>query len=142
MPANIATKQTTLAYTCKCKNGTSPDMSIYQQSVPAQMCLYWYEGCVNATNQNKQEQLACESARSSNCGNLTIDSSGQVSTTTRSSSATGTGSSGGSSGGSSAASSTGSASQTSGAAVALDIARDYGTPMLGAGILALFGLAL
>ena len=107
------------------------------------MCLYWYDQCVNATDQNKQEQLACQDERNTKCGNLTINDSGAVSTTTRGggSSATGTGGSGASSTGSSA-SSTGSAAATSGAAVALEIGSHFGTPLLGAGILALFGFAL
>jgi hypothetical protein len=139
---NEAIKQTTLEYTCKCKNGTEPDMTLYQQSVPAQMCLYWYGQCINATNENKQQQLACVAERDSRCGNLTIDDQGAVSTTTREGSPTSTGGGGGSSGTAGAATGTGAPSESSGAAIALHVARDYGTPILGAGIMAIFGLAL
>ncbi|KAF1360159.1 hypothetical protein EJ07DRAFT_117042 [Lizonia empirigonia] len=136
---------TTLDYTCKCSNGTdiSSSMSTYQQTVPAQMCYYWFNTCINATigangEGNAAEQYNCEQARDSKCGNTTIDDSSSGSSSSAASSATPS-SSGGASAASSSPTGSGSAAASSGAAVA-NFA--FGTPALAGGLLAIFGLAL
>ena len=55
-------------------------MKTYQQTVPAQMCYFWYDACINATissdgSSNAAQQLQCTQARNSQCGNLTVDES-------------------------------------------------------------------
>ncbi|KAF2034712.1 hypothetical protein EK21DRAFT_97348 [Setomelanomma holmii] len=129
---------TTLEYTCRCSNGTSfagSTMAPYQQSVPALMCRYWYGVCVNATNQNLAQQFQCEQARDANCGNLTVNDAGAVSSSGAPMSATASRTSGASS------SPTGShtAAASTGAAVAF---AQYGAPILAGGLLAVFGIAL
>lgn len=119
-------------------------MSAYQQTVPAQMCYYWYDTCINATigangEGNAAEQFNCEQARNSQCGNTTIDDSSSGSSSSSAAASATRSSSGGAT--SSGASATGSstAAASSGAAVA-NFA--YGTPALAGGLLAIFGLAL
>ncbi|KAF1929638.1 uncharacterized protein M421DRAFT_419424 [Didymella exigua CBS 183.55] len=134
----------TLDYSCKCSNGTTiaaDVMKTYQQTVPAQMCYYWYDACINATigangEGNAAQQFQCNQARDTECGNTTIDESSSGSSSASASSSGASRTSGGAS--ATGASSTGSstAAASSGAAVAL------GTPALAAGLLAIFGLAL
>ncbi|KAF9730596.1 hypothetical protein PMIN06_007669 [Paraphaeosphaeria minitans] len=139
--------QDTLEYTCKCRNGTEPAMSDYVQTVPGQMCRYWYAACTNATfaadgEGNATQQFACDQAQQQQCGNLTTK---DASTTSASSSGgsrpTSTGSSESSSETSSQTSSSASEStSTPGAAVRL--AQEFGAPVLAGGMIALFGIAL
>lgn len=128
--------QDTLVFSCKCKNGTQPNMALYQQSVPGLMCRYWFDLCINATGSDLAQQYACTSTRDSQCGNLTTKAESTSSSKTSTATAT-------SASGSSTATTTGSgASQSSGAAAALALAREYGTPVLAGGMIALFGFAL
>ena len=120
-------------------------MKTYQQTVPAQMCYYWYDACINATintqtgEGNAAQQFQCTQARDSQCGNTTIDesSSGSSSASASGSGSTATRTASGTSGASATGSSTAAAS--SGAAIA-NFA--LGTPALAGGLLAVFGLAL
>jgi hypothetical protein len=121
-------------------------MSAYQQTVPAQMCYFWYDACINATiapngEGNAAQQFSCQQARDSKCGNITIDESSSGSSSS-SASASGTSrptSSGSGSSASPTAASSASASASPGAAAA-NFA--FGTPALVGGLLAIFGLAL
>jgi len=126
----------TLDYECECKNGTVPQMELYQQSVPGLMCRFWFDRCINATNENLEFQVECRNQRDEKCGNLTTD--GANPTSSASPSATQSGSD------NSPAESGGSAPSTTptGAASTLNMAREYGTPLLVGGIAAFFGLAL
>jgi hypothetical protein len=137
--ANSAIAQETLEYTCECRNGTIPDMPLYEQSVPGQMCRFWYDQCINATNENLEFQVECQNQRDSRCGNLTTsDESDTSSTASAGPSATATGGDSGETG-----SPTGAPSESpTGAANTLALARNYGTPLLAGGIAAIFGLAL
>ncbi|KAF2645805.1 hypothetical protein P280DRAFT_465556 [Massarina eburnea CBS 473.64] len=130
----------TLTHTCECRNGTKPDMSLYQQSVEGQMCRFWYSGCINATNQDATLQFNCDQTRNEMCGNKTSEASTSSSTTSGSgNSVTSRTSSGGSS-----ATGTGSSSSStpSSAARALEVAREYSTHLLAGGMAAVFGLVL
>lgn len=114
-------------------------MSAYEQSVPGQMCRFWYSLCTNATVGNADQQFLCDTTRNERCGNLTT-AEGEASSTASggaTSSPTGTGGSSASS----TATGTG-ASQSTGAAAVLDVAREFGTPVLAGGLIALFGFAL
>lgn len=122
-------------------------MSTYQQTVPAQMCYFWYDACINATigtngEGDRQAQFACRTARDSQCGNITIDESGDNDdSSSASASATSTGASqtSGSSGSQTSSTASSTASAAAGGAGA-NFA--IGTPALVGGLLAIFGLAL
>jgi hypothetical protein len=119
-------------------------MSVYQQSVPGQMCRFWYDQCIAATNQDLGLQTECVSQRDTKCGNLTTDGTSSSSSSSSSSESAGptATSSGGSSGTSpSTTAASSAAAQSSGAAV-LNMARDYSSSIFAGGLLAIFGLAL
>ncbi|QRC93553.1 hypothetical protein JI435_037690, partial [Parastagonospora nodorum SN15] len=141
--ANIASNgnscdDSSLSFTCKCSNGTDAQTAIaaYEQSVPAQMCYYWYGQCVNATNQNLAQQFECEKAKNATCGQLKIDESGAVTTASASSSGAQASRTAGSS-----PSGSGSAAPAASTGAAATFAQ-YGAPVVAGGFLALFGLAL
>ncbi|KAH8731346.1 hypothetical protein GQ44DRAFT_325133 [Phaeosphaeriaceae sp. PMI808] len=129
----------TLSFTCKCTNGTdvSSSMRNYQQSVPGLMCRYWHGLCINATGTNAAQQFGCNQALNS-CGNLTTKGGADASS---SAPATASRTSGGSSSpsGSSTAGASGAAPSTPGAAAGLV---QYSTPILAAGLLVVFGIAM
>ncbi|KAF3005926.1 hypothetical protein E8E13_009863 [Curvularia kusanoi] len=139
----------TLDYKCSCNNGTTISndaMKTYQQTVPAQMCYFWYNACINATigangEGNAAEQFQCTQARNSQCGNTTFDESSDGSSSQASSTSS---SSGGASRTSSAASGASGAAATGSArpSSAADLLQALGTPALAGGLLAFFGLAL
>lgn len=114
-------------------------MADYEQSVPGQMCRFWFDSCINATNENLEQQNFCRNERDAKCGNLTTKPLETSASASGSASATGTG--GGdeatSTGAAPASSSTGAAS-----ANAIAFAREFGGPVLAGGMLAIFGLAL
>lgn len=129
---------TSLQFTCECRNGTKPEMSLYEQSVPGLMCRFWFRQCIGATNQNLDLQDFCRAEQAAKCGNLTTRS---TTTTTTSGSPTASNTRGG--GSADATSSSASpATSSPGAAAAIAIAREFGTPLLAGGVLALFGFAL
>lgn len=112
-------------------------MSLYQQSVPGQMCRLWFDTCINATGSDLQAQFQCRTDRDTKCGNLTTDGE---STSTSSASSASTASQTG--GGNAASATIASSSSTAAAATVLAMAREYGTPLFAGGMAALFGLAL
>jgi hypothetical protein len=116
-------------------------MSEYEQTVPSQMCYFWYDTCVNATigpngEGNLAQQFNCETARNNTCGTIKIDESESSSSASPSATRSSTGSASGSA---ASTTPTGSAAASAGAAVA-NFA--VGTPALAGGLLAIFGLAL
>ena len=120
-------------------------MAKYEQTVPGQMCRFWYDACTNATfgangEGNRAEQFKCDQARDNNCGQLKFNNSEDASATA-SSSASGTGASqtsGSATGSGAAATGSNTATPSSGAIAQLAL----GTPILAGGLLAVFGLAL
>src|SRR6266704_3089470 len=60
--------QTALTYTCQCSDGTKPNVSDYQQSLPALMCEQWKTDCVANSPNDLTGQTACLSVV---CGNKT-----------------------------------------------------------------------
>jgi cobalamin biosynthesis Mg chelatase CobN len=128
----------------------SPNVSDYQQTLPAFVCREYVDQCVNAHPNDLDGITTC---RDTVCGNKTVDETTSSSTSSESSSSTASSTRSGS-GASQTASSTsgGSASQTSGSsasataasssASALHMVSTYGTGLLAVGILAAFGLAL
>lgn len=117
-------------------------MTQYQQSVPALQCREWYGQCVIAAGdgfQSAEWKRTCEDNLNSKCGNLTIQKSAASS---GSSSSSGSLPSRTSTGSPSATNSGSSAATSSNAAAALDVAREFGMPVLAGGLVALFGIAL
>jgi hypothetical protein len=136
--------QDSLEFTCKCRNGTEPDMATYQQSVPGLQCREWFRQCVIAAGdgfQSAEWKRNCEDTQSARCGNLTAK--GESPDTSSSSSSSGSLPSRTSSGSSDPTSSGagGATSQTPGAA-SLNMAREFGLPVLAGGLIAVFGIGL
>lgn len=126
----------TLEFTCKCRNGTEPALAEYEQTVPGQMCRFWFDQCINATGDNLSQQFICTSTRDERCGNKTTKEASTSASITSSRLPTST------SGSESTATSSGGSTSTSTGAAALALARDFGTPVLAGGLIAFFGIAL
>lgn len=58
--------QNTLKFDCVCADGTTPDVSQYQQSVPFYVCEANYGQCIDAHPNDANGQRACKQA--ANCG--------------------------------------------------------------------------
>jgi len=116
-------------------------MNIYQQSVPGLQCREWFRQCVIAAGdgfQSAEWKRNCEDIQTSECGNLTADGKSVDPTSSGSpvSSRTSSGSPSPTSSGES-----GATSETPGAA-AMNMAREFGLPILAGGLVAVFGIAL
>ncbi|KAJ4301171.1 hypothetical protein N0V90_003261 [Kalmusia sp. IMI 367209] len=131
----------TLEFTCKCRNGTVPTMSDYQQSVPGQMCRFWYGRCINQTNQIASQQFACDQTRNQECGNQTTKDESETSSSSSASSRPTSTSGSDSSSGSPTSSGT-AESSTSSPGAAVRLAREFGAPVVAGGLIAFFGIAL
>ncbi|KAF2266408.1 hypothetical protein CC78DRAFT_531795 [Lojkania enalia] len=134
--ANSSCDAPTLQWTCVCSDGTRPNMSDYQQSVPGLMCRRWFDDCIAASGDNLGEQEACKAIT---CGNRTAVLGSASSSAASTPPATSTG---GNDEPTNTASGAGQSSSPTGGANALLFARDYGTPLLAGGLAAVFGLAL
>ncbi|OKL60810.1 hypothetical protein UA08_03910 [Talaromyces atroroseus] len=140
---------TTLDFSCTCANGTTPDLSPYENTIPFYVCQETYIQCINNNPNDLQAQDNCKA--NATCGTIILGASSTTSSSSSSSasstssstlvtttaSVSATGSSTGSATGSSAT----SASST-GAAVALQIAQDHSTGFFAAALLAVFGMLL
>jgi hypothetical protein len=113
-------------------------MDLYEQSVPGQMCRFWFDTCITASGTDRIAQEQCKTERDDKCGTLTAD--GEETTTTSTSASATASETAATSASSTDASMT--AASTGGAATAVAIAREYGTPLFAGGMVALFGLAL
>lgn len=135
-----------------CTNGQSPNISNYQQTIPFFLCQQWKANCVDGHPNDLNGITACQSVM---CGTMNA-SSAESSSTSASASASASSTGGSGSGGSSAATTSGGSSPSStasstaaaasasksSAAIAVSLAKDYGTGILATGLLAIFGLAL
>lgn len=116
-------------------------MSVYEQTVPAQMCFFWFNTCINATigpngEGNAQQQFQCEQARNESCGNIKIDNAGSTSSASPSATRSASGDSTG-------ASTSPTGSSTAAASSAAAVANfGLGTSTLFGGLFAIFGLVL
>ncbi|KAK3718884.1 hypothetical protein LTR37_004800 [Vermiconidia calcicola] len=135
-----ATRHETLTYECVCTDGSHPNISSYSATLPSYICEEYISQCVERAGDDLGLLTDC---RSITCGTRNASSvaasngggsSGSASSASASASAT-SGSTGTGSG--SAASAT-----SEGAAIALSVAKSYGTGILAGGLLAVFGLAL
>jgi len=138
--------QNTLIFSCNCVSNT-PNISSFTNMIPSLECQQWVIGCVAAAGNDLNALTNC---RSVSCGNKdpgSINQAGSSNGGSQSSSAAASSSSApsstsGSSGGASQTSSGASAATSTGSAAVLGVARNYGTGILAAGGLALFGFAL
>ncbi|OQO07662.1 hypothetical protein B0A48_07359 [Cryoendolithus antarcticus] len=167
VPSPNTCDPTTLQYSCTCTNGNMPNISNYDQTVPSFICTEYIKECVASHPNDLQGITNC---RSIVCGKANVSalalggdgsssssgSSGMASMTSMASGSASSAAASATSGASSAASSASSAassvagsassaaaSATSSASAALmNVAADYGTGVLAAAFLAVFGLAL
>lgn len=132
---------TTLDFDCVCSNGTTPDLSPYQNTIPFYVCEANYAQCIANNPNNLDAQNACKA--NATCG--TIDLSASSSTTT---SASATSTTASSTLATTAAATTGTASGTAASttathgAAALQISADRATGLFAAAMLAMFGMML
>jgi fluoride ion exporter CrcB/FEX len=113
-------------------------MNKYQQSVEGLMCRYWFDQCINATNQDAGLQFTCTQTRDSMCGNLTTTPESASTSSSASMTSRTTGGSGSSPTGSSGSSESSSAPKPAAAVPAFE----YSTLTLVGGLAAVFGLVL
>lgn len=103
------------------------------------MCQQWVINCV-ANHPNDLDGIAgCHSVK---CGSKNASENAVSSTTASGSSPTGSSPSGGASNSPSGSSSASATPSQTGAAIALNVAQNYGTGIVAGSLLALFGLAL
>lgn len=128
--------QNDLTYVCTCTDGSHPNISSYQQTLPFFVCTQWKANCIENNEMDLTAQQACLSVT---CGSKNASavpgasggsgSSTSAGTTTPTASATG-------------GSQSSSTSSSKGLAAATNFASSYGTQLLAGGMLAAFGLAL
>jgi hypothetical protein len=129
--------QNSLIYNCTCANGNQPNISDYQQTIPGQICLKWYDNCIAAHPSDAIGQAGCQSVK---CGNRTIQPPSTTTSRTSSVAAGGATSPAASSG--AGATTAATTSSMGGAATALAVAQQYGNIAIAGGMAALLGLAL
>ena len=131
--------QTTLIWSCVCSDHSNPNISSYQGTIPSNLCSQWKADCIQqyAADASLQQEM-CKTVI---CGNATVDAVSSSSSAAASTSATQAPSSTSGSPASTTSGSGAAASASKGAAIA-DVAFNYGTGALAAGMLGLFGLAL
>lgn len=126
-------------------------MSDYANTVPSLLCQRWFDNCIQLSIAQDRSDIAIQEAcQSVACGTRSALSASSGSGASGSASSTGgagaasTRASSAASGAAStaASSASGAAASATGAAAALEIGKTYGAGILGAGILAAFGLAL
>jgi hypothetical protein len=134
--------QAQLTYNCTCANGTTPNVGIYSESLPAKICTEWVAQCVNSHPNDLDAITKCHATKcgDQNSSALAVDNSASSSSSAAPSStpAPSQSASGSASAAATSASSTGAAA----AATALAMAKTYGTGIMAAGMFAVFGLAL
>jgi activator of HSP90 ATPase len=128
-----------LNFTCTCENGTTPDVSLYQNTIPFFVCQENYIQCVNNHPNDLQGQEYCKG--NATCGTLNATAT-QTTTTTSAASTTAASTGAPSSGSSSSHSSAAAAATSTAAAIALQMAQDHSTSLLTAVLLAVFGVIL
>lgn len=135
-----AAAQSTLNYTCTCSDNSTPNISDYTQTVPFYVCDQWVANCVDNHPDDLTGQAGC---RSVTCGSQNVS---EAETTTSSAAPDATTSASSSSGTESPSTTTSSGAETSAtessAAMAVHVVENYGTGILFAAMMALFGLAL
>ncbi|WPH01141.1 Hypothetical protein R9X50_00397600 [Acrodontium crateriforme] len=132
---------TTLAWTCTCTDGSKPNISDYQNTIPSLECNAWFSQCIA---ENTQDLAAQDQCKLVHCGTKAPnpDTSSTSDSSSATSTASGTGTTGSSTTSTAASGSgTAAASSTHGSDATV-IGSQYGTGILASAFLALFGLAL
>ncbi|GAB7359441.1 hypothetical protein MBLNU230_g6089t1 [Neophaeotheca triangularis] len=150
----------TLEFECECQNGNQPNITDFDATMPSYICQEWRSLCVEDHPDDLEGQSGCESitcgdravAELSEGDNSAATTSSAAETTTSTSTATsaGTSSTGSTSGSSSDDSDDADSEATtddsddsdSADSGAMDLAMNYGTGALAAGIFGLFAFAL
>jgi uncharacterized membrane protein YgcG len=141
----------TLAWTCVCSDGTSPNVSEYSQTVPFYQCTEWGNQCVLKCGQNSACASDCRENHPCGAQNPTRVNSTSASSMPQTATATGSGSaetSGFSSFGGSGSSSSGSSGSDSssggksGASAVISLGQSYGLGLVSLGLFAGFAILL
>jgi len=135
----------TLEWTCTCSDSSlQPNITNYAAMMPSYICQQWKELCVGAHPDERDPQQACQSIEcgTQNASASSTSSSSSSSSAPASMSATASSTSGSSASETSAAASSTASDTNTGAAAALNVAQAYGSSILAAGLLGVFGLAL
>ncbi|KAK4983054.1 hypothetical protein LTR66_008979 [Elasticomyces elasticus] len=134
----------TLTYACTCTDGSTPNISDYQSTLPFYICLKSKDQCVAAhsdlSGQRACLAVTCGQRNASDASASSTTSSSAASSSTAAASSSGSGAAGAASG--SATASASASATRSASAAAMGFAQNYGTSALFAGMLAVFGLAL
>ncbi|KAF2480688.1 hypothetical protein BDY17DRAFT_198066 [Neohortaea acidophila] len=132
-----------LTYVCTCTDGSHPNISSYQQTLPFFVCTQWKANCIENNEMDLTAQQACLSVT---CGSKNASAVGTSGGGSGSGSGSGSSSSSVSTSSATAAATSGSQSSSTssskGLAAATNFASSYGTQLLAGGMLAAFGLAL
>ena len=138
--------QTTLDFSCVCDNGTTPDLSPYENTIPFYVCKETFVQCIANNPNNLQGQDYCKG--NATCGTVNAASTSTSATSTPSAAPSTTQAAAATTAGSATASSTGSATGASASptsskgAAALQMAQDHSTGFFAAAFLAAFGMLL
>lgn len=116
----LTSSQATLIYSCVCPNGTVPDSSAFQQTVPFFVCEANYGQCIDRNANQAEAQAACRANQQCGTRNATAEAiaatmASESTTASSTSSRSGSATAGGSA---SATSASASASASGGASVA------------------------
>jgi cobalamin biosynthesis Mg chelatase CobN len=107
---------TTFTYSCICSNGTEPDVTAYQQTLPFFICQATFSQCINNHPNDAEGQTTCKSDEK--CGTLNATAANSASSSSSSAAASSTSAS------QTSASSTGSASASAASASHSSIANN------------------
>lgn len=66
-------RQVTLTYTCVCPNGTIPDSSAYEQTLPFYICEETFRQCMANNPDNAQGQGVCQENQQCGSRNATAE---------------------------------------------------------------------
>lgn len=127
-----------LQYTCICSNGTVPDVSAYEQTVPFYICQQTFVQCTANNPNNAEGQQQCTA--NEQCGTLNATEVAEAAKSTSGSMATSATSSGSSSSNTASAASSGSSSSSTGSSDASTMT--YTTGAMAAVLMAAFKLLL
>ncbi|QIW98015.1 hypothetical protein AMS68_003533 [Peltaster fructicola] len=140
-----------LSYLCVCSDGSKPNVSDYMETLPFYICEQWIGNCVKNHPNDVTGQAACQSVvcgmknatNAAAVGGSSASASASAASTAASTGAATTGSmTTTTTATAAAATSATTTSSRAAAATAFAIAKNYGTPILAAGMFAAFGLAL
>jgi hypothetical protein len=138
--------QTTLTYNCLCSNGSAPtELPNYIDSMPYRICQKSYDLCIQAHPNDQLGQDGCTNNIRAKCGTLKVENftaPATTSTAASSSSATAVATTTAAGGASGTASGTAASATATKSSAAMLMGSNYGTGIIAAGAIALFGFML